>query len=144
MARKLFNLRLIGNTNYQIYTLLLFLSLILMTGLLVLGVILLVLIKSNQFIHLSNELQLKIFHDLTFAALITLIACAAIGSLLIIRYTNTVAGPLYRLKLYLHNMLDGNIQPPLHFRADDNFKDLTIAVNSFQEKLESLETSSRN
>ncbi|MBD3272378.1 MAG: hypothetical protein GF384_07580 [Elusimicrobia bacterium] len=138
------NFKIIGYTNYQLYTLALFISIMIITGLLILGSIIVVFLHSQQITNLDPSMQNKLIQDIMFAGTIALIACAIIGTVMVIRYTNTVAGPLYRLKLYLYNMLDGKPQGPLRFRSNDNFKDLTLAVNSFQEKINTIELQQKN
>ena len=46
-----------------------------------------------------------------------------------IYYSNTIIGPIYRLKMFLERKIRGEEVEPLHFRKNDAFHDLAELVN---------------
>jgi len=46
-----------------------------------------------------------------------------------IYYSNTIIGPIYRLKMFLERKIKGEEIEPLHFRKNDAFYDLAELVN---------------
>lgn len=135
MERKKLRLKLTGDKHFQWNTILFFLSVVLFTGLLVMLTNTLVVMKSPVFHELLELNGWVLVNKLIVYSSITIILCVVMALMFALIYSNKVAGPMYRLKAYLHDMINGNMQKPLRFRSDDEFKDLTYAVNSFRKKL---------
>lgn len=65
----------------------------------------------------------------------TTLLAALLAAILILTYSNRVAGPIYHLRKHLELMIEGNYDKELHFREKDEFKYLADAINKLQEKL---------
>lgn len=136
MDRKKLRLKLIGNKHFQWNTILFFLSTVMLTGLSVLITNVMIILKSANFNHGMQEMaRWAVINKIILWSMGTIGLCIFFAALIALIYSNKIAGPLHRLKLYLHEMMNGNLEKPLKFRHDDEFKDLSLAVNSFREKL---------
>lgn len=143
MNRKKIRLKLLGDKHYQWNTLVVFLSSILFSGVLVVLTTIIVLLKSARMEDIILVFGGNIINKIVLYSMASLSVCVLITIFVVLDYSNKIAGPLHRLKLYLHDMINGNSQKPLKFRADDEFKDLTFAVNSFKNKLRSMKAMSK-
>ena len=135
MERKKLRLKLMGDKHFQWNTILFFLSVVLFTGLTVMLTNALVVMKSPVFYELLELNGWVLVNKLIVYSSITTIMCVVLALMIALIYSNKVAGPMYRLKAYLYDMINGNLQKPLRFRNDDEFKELTYAVNLFRKKL---------
>jgi hypothetical protein len=60
-----------------------------------------------------------------------------------LKLTNRFAGPVRRLRNYLHQLAEGKPVPPLHFRKGDYWHDLANDFNRVVERIEQLEKALR-
>lgn len=49
-------------------------------------------------------------------------------------FTNRIAGPLYRMKIHMENLLENKDAPDLVFRKNDHFKELAVLLNKVVKK----------
>lgn len=143
MNRKKLRLQFLGDKHYQWHTVMFFLSSIMFSGLLVLMTAIAVLLKSAQPEDIFAVFGGDIINKIILCSTAALSVFIFIALFMVLIYSNKIAGPLQRLKLYLHDMINGDFQKPLKFRADDEFKDLTSAVNVFREKLLATKATSK-
>ena len=71
-------------------------------------------------------------------------AVAVLGSalfvvLLSMYFLHRIAGPIYRIKLHMMDIMAGETPRPIAFRQDDQLKDLSVIFNDFLRHLGALE-----
>lgn len=82
----------------------------------------------GRLVALFNTVNIR----LAFNLLIVIILCTAIGILT----SHKIAGPLYRIKLFLGRMIEGDYSGRLRLRKNDELHDLAEIINRLAEKLE--------
>jgi signal transduction histidine kinase len=90
----------------------------------------------HQPAHLSNETLLIIFFSVITA--IYLVAVFA-GFIL----TNRFAGPIFRLKSHMEEVVEGKTSTPLNFRESDYFLELIIPYNKIISRLDGPDKNQR-
>jgi len=49
--------------------------------------------------------------------------------------SHRIAGPIYRLKAFIHDLGEGNLEAPIHLRRTDELRDVAEELNKAREKL---------
>ena len=99
-----------------------------------LGYTLFVIVATSGFIFLSSKLQDPLFliqFQLDSLPLLGLIVFMAIF-LIMVFFSNRIAGPLYRLRSEMKKVADGAEARPVHFRKSDLFK---VVADQYNELL---------
>jgi signal transduction histidine kinase len=133
MIKKRLRLRFVGDRKIQWNILLLMFGLVIFTGLFALCANIAAIMQFDTSIE-----QLVIDAVITRAIIyisIVIVIALLISYLLTLMFAHKMAGPLYKLKLYLQGMRDGTIDKPLQFRADDELKDICGMINDIQDIL---------
>jgi sensor histidine kinase YesM len=83
--------------------------------------------------HDPNGPPVQVLHDLRYQVMMLLIALQLlflfISFLISIFMSHRIAGPLYKLKLFLAKLREGDLKEELHFREKDHFRELAGDYN---------------
>ena len=92
----------------------------------------------DEFIALNPSAHKNIVlarNDLIYFLIVIQLVFSALVFVLFIFMTHKIAGPLYKLKIHLSKIRQGEAVSPLAFRVGDNFQDVADEVSLFLETM---------
>ncbi len=132
MGRNRSWIKFTGDKRYHLNTFLTILLMVSVAGCTVLAINIGVVMQSSSFMEGTTLSNIPIIQRLALASLAGIGVILGLSFLVVFVYSQKIAGPIYRLQMMLKESLEGDLEKPLNFRRDDEFKSIPIAFNDLR------------